>query len=97
MPGRATHDLHSEEESSLFDLHLPRWQCERWGAELTSAKVGGYVLQLVYLSDRFPPSEVKDQHPVARWDVLEPAEQKKKNTKSQWEKNMTNVVCTPLW
>lgn len=35
------------------------------GAELTSAKVGGYVLQLVYLSDSFPPGEVKDQHPVA--------------------------------
>lgn len=42
------------------------------GAELTSAKVGGYVLQLVYLLDSLPPGEVKDQHPVAWGDVLQP-------------------------
>lgn len=66
------------------------------GAELTSAKVGGYVLQLVYLSDSFPPGEVKDQHPVAWGDVLQPgpAETKIVNQSVRKTRNLhTDIKC----
>ena len=53
--------------------------CAGWG--LTAPQVGGDVLQIVYLSDGLLPGEVEDQHPVARGDVLQPA-------------NVTNISVT---
>lgn len=50
------------------------WMClTAWQRWVTSAKIGRYVLKLIYLTDSLSPGEVKHQDPVAWGDVLQPA------------------------
>lgn len=44
------------------------------GRRFTSAKTGGYVLEVIYLSDRLSSGEVKHQDPVTTRNVLQPSE-----------------------